>query len=221
MCASIFANGVRRRRRCDRLVASAAIAATLSIFGFGAASSQERPTLAPEDYLRWENLGRAALSPDGAWVAYGVETVDEQAELRIRSLERDSVRSVPWGRNPSFAPTGRWLAWAVGVSPDEEERLEEAEEPVQLGAGLLDLASGEERSFDEVRAFGFDSSGRFLALHGYAPDEPKGKGADLWVVDLASGTTTTLATVLQTELLERDRGIPLPPVASHGIEDDE
>ena len=195
MCASIFVRSVRRRRRGAHLVMPAAIAATLTVLGFGAASSQERATLAPEDYGRWENLGRAALSPDGAWVAYGVERVDEQAELRIRSLERDSMPSVPWGRNPAFTPDGRWLAWAVGVSPDEEERLQEAEEPVRLGAGLLDLASGEERSFEEVGGFGFDSSGRFLALHGYAPEEPKGKGADLRVVELASGTVTTFGNV--------------------------
>jgi dipeptidyl aminopeptidase/acylaminoacyl peptidase len=197
MRASIFARGVWRRHRRDRLITGAAIAATLTASGFGAAWSQERPTIAPEDYGRWENLGRAALSPDGAWLAYGVEMVDEQAELRIRSLERDSMRSVPWGRNPAFAPDGRWLAWAVGVSPDEEERLQKAEEPVRLGVGLLDLASGEERSFEEVRGFGFDSSARFLALHGYAPEEPKGKGADLRVVDLAEGTTTTFGNVAE------------------------
>jgi dipeptidyl aminopeptidase/acylaminoacyl peptidase len=195
MRASIFVRSVCHRRRRDRLVIGAAIAAALFASGFGAASGQEKPTLVPEDYGRWESLGRAVLSPDGAWVAYRVRRVDEDAELRIRSLQRDSARSVPWGRQPAFTPDGRWLAWAVGVSPDEEERFEKAEEPVRLGAGLLDLASGEERSFEEVRAFGFDESGRFLALHGYAPEEPKGKGADLRVVDLASGTTTTFGNV--------------------------
>ena len=199
MRASIFVRSVRRHhhdsRLGSRLITQAGIAATLTVFAFGAASSQERATLAPEDYGRWENLGRAVLSPDGAWVAYGVERVDEQAELRIRSLERDSMRSVPWGRDPAFTPDGRWLAWAVGVSPDEEERLQESEETVRLGAGLLDLVSGEERGFEEVRGFGFDSSGRFLALHGYAPEEPKGKGADLRVVDLTSGTVTTFGNV--------------------------
>jgi dipeptidyl aminopeptidase/acylaminoacyl peptidase len=159
--------------------------------GFGTVAGQDRPTLSAEDYGRWENLRGAVLSPDGGWVAYGVQRVDEEAELRIRSLSEDSTRTVAWGTSPAFAPNSRWLAWSVGVSPDERERLQEAGEPVRLAAGVLDLTTGEEQSFEAVRAHGFDASGRFLALHGYAPDEPEGKGADLRVVDLASGTTTT------------------------------
>jgi dipeptidyl aminopeptidase/acylaminoacyl peptidase len=197
MCVPRFVRACRTARHGYRLFSGLALGAVFIVLAFGAVSAQEKPTLSPEDYGRWENLGRALLSPDGGWIAYGIQRVDEGAELRIRSLDDDSTRSVPWGTNPAFAPDSRWLAWSVGVSPDERERMQEADEPVRLGAGVLDLASGEEQSFEAVQTHAFDASGRFLALHGYAPDEPKGKGADLRVVELASGTTTTFGNVAE------------------------
>ncbi|MGH7541429.1 MAG: alpha/beta hydrolase family protein, partial [Gemmatimonadota bacterium] len=159
------------------------------------AVAQEKPTLTPEDYGRWESLGPAVLSPDGAWLAYRVTRVNEEDELRVRRLAEDSTRVVPWGEDPVFAASGRWLAYAIGVSRTERERLEEADEPVRLGTGLLDLESGAERDFDDVAAFAFDAEGRFLALHGYAPDAPEDSapgGADLRVLDLEAGSSLTL-----------------------------
>ena len=41
----------------------------------------------------------------------------------------------------------------------------------------------------------FDATGRFLALLGYAPKEPKGKGADIRVLNLATGGETTFGNV--------------------------
>ncbi|MCG8467424.1 MAG: prolyl oligopeptidase family serine peptidase [Gemmatimonadetes bacterium] len=160
-----------------------------------AAGIQDRPTVPPEDYGRWENLGPAALSPDGAWIAYTVTRVDEDSELRFRRIDDEETHVAEWGRGPSFSADGRWLAWTIGLSPDERERLEEAEETARDGLGLRDLTTGDERTFDAVRAFAFDPTGRFLAVHGYAPEEPEGKGADLRVLDLGADTETVFGNV--------------------------
>ncbi len=165
--------------------------------GFGGLAAQQLPTIPPEDYGRWENLGRATLSPDGLWIAYGVTRVNEENELRYRRLSEDETVAVAWGGNPQFSPDSRRLTWSVGVSPDERERLTEAEEPVRNGAGLLDLASGDERSFDGVASSAFDASGQYLALHGYAPEEPEGKGGDLRILDLDAGTETSFGNVAE------------------------
>ncbi len=161
------------------------------------AVAQAKPTVDPADYGRWENLGSATLSPDGAWIAYAVSRVNEEDELRVRRIDEASTQAVAWGRGPVFSPNSGWLAWASGVSPDEEERLEKAEEPVRDGATLRNLATGEEQSFESIRGFEFDPSGGFVALHGYAPEEPEGKGADLRIVDLQSGTETSFGNVAE------------------------
>ncbi|HUH13293.1 MAG TPA: prolyl oligopeptidase family serine peptidase [Longimicrobiales bacterium] len=162
-----------------------------------AASAQQKPTLTPADYGRWEQLGAATLAPDGRWLAYGIERVDGERELRVRPLDRDTTRTIPWASAPLFSADGRWLAWTTGPSEAERKRLEKAKEPVRNGAGLLELATGTQRDFGAVAGKGFDATGRFLALHGYPPEEPEGKGADLRLLDLSGGTEMTFGNVAE------------------------
>ncbi|WP_420449627.1 prolyl oligopeptidase family serine peptidase [Candidatus Palauibacter sp.] len=159
------------------------------------ASAQDRPLVTPNDYGRWERLGNVEFSPFGDWIAYGVTRVDEESELRVRKVEEDSARVFPWGSVPRFSPDGRWLSWTIGLPPEEREQLEESDEPVREKASVMDLQTGETREFDAVSEQSFDASGRFLALRGYPPDEPRGKGADVRIITLATGTETSFGNV--------------------------
>ena len=169
------------------------IAATLTLPT--PASPQDRPLVTPDDYGRWEDLGGAELSPFGDWIAYVVTRVDEKSELRVRRLAEDSTRVFPWGSAPVFSPDGRWLSWGVGLPPEESGRPEESGEAVREKAAVMDLRTGETREFDAVSGSGFDASGRFIALHGYPPGEPDGKGADLRIVTLSTGAAATFGNV--------------------------
>jgi dipeptidyl aminopeptidase/acylaminoacyl peptidase len=154
-----------------------------------------RPVVAPSEYGRFETLLAPVLSPDGAWLAYGVRRVDEEEELRIRPVDRDTTRVIPFGSGVRFSPDSRWLAWLVGASPSELERLQKEDKPVRTDAGLLDLVTGQERTWKEVRSVAFDATGRYLALHGYAPQEPGGRGADLQLLDLQTGHVVSFGAV--------------------------
>jgi len=182
-------------RSSIRLALPLALAGALAATVARPARAQDRPTVPVADYGRWENLGSVTLSPDGAWIAYGVSRVNEENELRYRRLAAGDTQVAAWGSSPEFSPDSRWLTWSVGVSEEERKRLEAAEKPVRTGAALLDLRGGDERAFDAVRASSFDATGRFLALHGYAAEEPEAKGADLRVLDLSAGSETTFGNV--------------------------
>src|SRR5690606_12123801 len=68
----------------------------------------------PADYARFESPGTATLSPDGRWLAYGVNRVDEQNELRVRLLTRDSTIVIRFGSGATFSGDSRWLVHSVG-----------------------------------------------------------------------------------------------------------
>jgi dipeptidyl aminopeptidase/acylaminoacyl peptidase len=174
-------------------------AAALLALAVTSGTAQERPNLTPDDYSKWESFvfGGTSISPNGEWLAYAIRRVNEETELRVRPLRRDTTIVVPWGSDPAFSANSGWLAWTIGISLDEKERLEEADEPIRLAVGLRDLEGGTVREFEATSQFQFDASGEFLVLYGYAPKEPEGKGADLRVLSLDSGTEIAFGNVAE------------------------
>ncbi len=160
-----------------------------------AAAARQKPLVKPADYGQWESLGQPTLSPDGKWLAYAIRRVNEENELRIRSLTRDTTRVVEYGSAPRFSRDSRWLAYSIGVSPDERERLAEQEKPIRNKLGILDLAAGDETVVDGVASFVFSEGGEYLAMRAYQPEGSERSVADLLIRDLASGTISNFGNV--------------------------
>lgn len=170
------------------------------LFAVRAAWAQERdrPAISPADYGQWEQLdGAARLSPDGRWLGYVIARVNEEDELRVRSVERGTTIVVPFGSDAVFDPNSRWLAYSIGVPPDERDRLEEESEPVRNRMGILDLRTADTTSMPAVASFRFSGDGRFLAMYGYAAEGDSTGAADLLVRELASGRTTHFGNVAE------------------------
>jgi hypothetical protein len=162
---------------------------------YSPALAQQRPTIAPADYGKWESPGPAVLSPDGKWLAYVVNRVNEENELRLRSLGRDSTRAVLYASAPTFSGDSRWLLVTIGLSPAERDKLIQDKKPVQTGIGVLDLHTGALVTVDKMSSARLSPDGRFVAMRGYAADAPKRDAADLLVRELATGTVSTFGNV--------------------------
>jgi len=159
------------------------------------------PTVELEDYGKWERLGESTLSPRGEWVAYRISRENDRHELRIRRTGSDSLVTIRYGQDPSFSPDGRWLAYSIGVSEERREELREAENPVRMKLGLLDLRDGDTVVVPAVSGFEFSDGGRYLAMRRYPPSErPEGqRGADLLLRDLDEGVDTNFGNVASFE----------------------
>src|SRR3954471_22162433 len=107
------------------------------------AFAQTKPTVAPKDYGKWELLGATRLSPRGDWVAYGVNRIDEENQLRIRGLAKDTTITVSYASGPVFTPDGKWVVYTVGVSPKDREKLTKEKKPVRNSVELRNLSSGQ------------------------------------------------------------------------------
>ncbi len=158
-------------------------------------TAQDKPTLGPDDYDQWESPGQAALSPDGFWLAVTVRRVDETSELRVHRTDSDSVVVVAEGSRPEFGADGNWLAYAIGVGPDERDRMRERGDPVRGGVGLLNLRTGVQESIEAVQSFSFSDDGRYLALRRYGPEASEGGGADLLVRDLSGNAPMSFGNI--------------------------
>ena len=167
-------------------VATALLALPAGLF------AQRRP-VTPADHGKWESLGAATLAPNGEWLAYAVNRVSEENELRLRSIARDSTVVVKQATGAIFSPDSRWLAYAIGVSPAERARLERERKPIRNAVGFRNVATGAEVVVPDIATFRFSGDGRYLAMRGY-PAEGK-RTANLFVQDLAAGTRLTFGNV--------------------------
>ena len=164
-------------------------------------AAQERTPVTPQDYSQWETLGGGVLSPNGAHLAVSIRRVDSTSELRIFAAGITNLESEPTsgpkvvasGSSPQFASNARWLAYRIGYTEAEQERMREEDRPVRNRMGLLNLVSGEEEILDAVASFLFDDSGEYLAIRGYPATGAE--ASDLIIRALESGSSINFGNV--------------------------
>jgi dipeptidyl aminopeptidase/acylaminoacyl peptidase len=173
----------------------------LALLGFpGVLSAQDKPVVPPADFGKWESLNQGVLSPDGRWLAYIVNRVNEENELRLTAAlaaAHDTTIVSVHGAGPVFSANSAWLAWHITVGPTERAKLLKEKKPVQDSLGLRDLRDGTATLVPGVETFAFSPDGRFLAMRAYAAAGKQ--AADLIVQDLAQGTRMSFGNVSEYE----------------------
>jgi acetyl esterase/lipase len=179
------------------------------------------------DFGRWESLARpgayGGLSPDGRWLAYGINRSDRNSELRILKLADGTVKVAAFGGQPLFSPDSKWVAYSIGMSEADQEKLKKDKKPVHNKLGLLNLASGETTTVDDIESFAFSRDGAFLAMDHYAPAPAAGAregsgdgtagsdaeeekpGTQVVVRNLASGKDVAFGNISQFAWQDADR----------------
>ncbi|MEP6494954.1 MAG: prolyl oligopeptidase family serine peptidase [bacterium] len=171
--------------------------ATIALLAGGAISSslaaQAKPLLTPKDYGKWEQLTATRLAPRGDWVAVAVPRVNEENELRIRGGPRDTTIVITYGSAPVFSADGKWVAYAIGVSPKERDRLQKDKKPIKNSLEVRSLATGQATAVADISNFSFSPDGHFISMARY-PAEGK-RTSEVLVQDLGAGTRLSFANV--------------------------
>ncbi len=155
--------------------------------------AQAKPLVTPKDLGKWESLGAARISPDGAWVAWGIARGNEENDLRVRGGAKDSTAVIAYGAGAVFTADSKWLGYTVGVAPKERERLTKEKKPVHNSVGVRNLATGETIFVPDASTFSFSASGTHVAISKYAAEGKRVN--DVIVVDLGKGTRTSFSNV--------------------------
>ena len=162
--------------RMRTLFAYALISSTVAIL-----SGQTKQPLQPKDYGTWETIssgpGSFGLSPNGKWLEYQLTRSNRNNELRIKRLgDNDPVEKiVAFGTQPAFSSDSRWLAYGIGASESEDEKLRKEKKPVHRKLGLMNLTTGEQTVIENIESFAFSPDGAYLAMRRYAPERPDKK----------------------------------------------
>jgi dienelactone hydrolase len=186
------------------------------IFGFTITlQAQTKAPVTPADYGQWETLvtirENGGLSPDGKWLAYGINRSNRNNELRITNAADGTTKTAAFATQPVFSSDSRWVAYSIGYSETQEEKMKKDKKPVQKKMGLLNLATGEQTVVDNIESFAISPTGTYVAMRRYAAEKKEEKketpegdaaaetddtpGATLIVRQLASGRDTTFGNV--------------------------
>ena len=156
--------------------------------------------LRPEDYGQWESFGgRMRLANDGRWLAYSIRRVSRRNEVRLRMLATDAKEIFENASNPTFSADSQWLAFSIGLPPDEREKLEKDKKPIQNKLGLHSLVDGNTLEFEKVQSFSFSEDGKFLVMQMYPLKGRKSKGRDIMVRDLTAGLNTGFGNIASSK----------------------
>jgi dipeptidyl aminopeptidase/acylaminoacyl peptidase len=196
-----------------------AVVALLALGGHAVTAQQPR-ILQPEDYGRWEQLApqRVPLSPDGAWLVYGVNRSNRQNELRFQPSGGGEAIVVAFGEQPAFSDDSKWAACLVGMSEEDEAKLQKDKKPVRKRLALVDLGTRAVTMIDGIESFAFNPVGTHIALRRYADTQDKpdnnsanneavAAGTPLIVRNLATGQDATFGSV--SEIAWQDKGAML------------
>src|SRR5215472_834910 len=139
------------------------------------ADAQSKPPVPPADYGQWESLATfreyGGLSPDGKWLAYGINRSNRNNELRVTNIADGTTITVAIGTQPAFTSDSRWVAYSIGISESQEEKLKKDKKPVPKKIGLLNLISGELSTVDGIDSFAFSPDGAWLAMRRTPPEK--------------------------------------------------
>jgi dipeptidyl aminopeptidase/acylaminoacyl peptidase len=185
--------------------------------------AQSKPPVPPAEYGQFETLATIAnhggLSPDGKWLAYGINRANRSNELRIMNIATGATTVAAFGAQPAFAADSRWVAYSIGLPEAQQDKLRKDKKPIHNKLGILNLASGQTATVEGIESFAFNASGSHLAMRHYAPEKKDAppadgaaapdadetpQGATLIVRHLATLRDTTLGNV--AEFAWQDKG---------------
>lgn len=155
----------------------------------------QKKQLTTDDYGKWQTLSYTGISPNGEWVAYIVASQEENDTLYVKNRLSNKLYKLEFATNFELSKDNQWIAWQIGVSYKEAEKLREQKQPIRYKMGLLHLASGKKEIIQDMSAFQFSRNGKFLAVSLEPPKDNKEKGAVLLLKNLADSSTRTIGNV--------------------------
>jgi dipeptidyl aminopeptidase/acylaminoacyl peptidase len=159
-----------------------------------------------EDYPRWSRIGNAALSPDGAWMAYSYDPLDGDGTLHVHNLDTEAVHEIERGAGPRFSADSLWVAFMVSSESENGGRRGGRGGGQRGGRGggqnggreatIMNLSSGETFGTADAASFTFSEDGHFFAVKRRKVDrDAEHEGTDLMLRDLASGLVQNIGNV--------------------------
>lgn len=161
------------------------------------AVAQQKKDLLPEDYGKWQNLSAVDIAENGDWVSYLISVQQDNDTLYVKNTKTNQSYKLEFASGAVFSKDNQWMAFRVGVSYKEGEKLREQNKPIEYKVGLLNLRTGKKQFFPLASRFLFSDNSKFLAIDLNPVKDSKEKGSVLLLRNLTDSSTHTIGNVTE------------------------
>lgn len=162
----------------------------------GVHAQEDKRPLEIADYRLWRTIQGAEISDDGRWASWTYTKVRGDDTLTVRSLDSRARHDIPMASNGTIATNGEWIAYSLSPGYLDIERMERSGDRVPSRAGLLELSTGDERSWDDATRFGFSPTGsHFWVKKRQADGSAEHSGTGLILRNLDAGYEELIGSV--------------------------
>ncbi|MDQ1353328.1 MAG: hypothetical protein QG657_3634 [Acidobacteriota bacterium] len=132
-----------------------------------------------QDIMKFKTIKEALISDDGRWLVYTAQPDRGNSEVMVYRLgeKKEPYERISRGKSPAISRDSRWIASLI--TPDapiilefEKKKKKDATE-LQADMKLLDTATGNLNTFENVKSFAFAENSQWLTYRGYASNKEK------------------------------------------------
>jgi dipeptidyl aminopeptidase/acylaminoacyl peptidase len=156
----------------------------------------DKKVLTLEDYPRWKHIISTSISSDGNWISYALRPNGGDPTLYIKSLVSDKIYETPNGSQPTFSKNSQWVAYMIGQTKKESEKLKKEKKPVPTQAELLNLSTGDKFTVENTSSFSFSEDSKYFAVRQAKSDKnSEHQGTNLILFNLKNGQVINFGNV--------------------------
>ncbi len=161
----------RQERASNCFRSLLAVALTLFIVSVNGYSQKKR-ALELTDIMQFRQIGSPAISDNGNWVAHAAVPDRGDPDMLVYSADGKTSFKIPLADKPLISPDEQWVAAVRPVPAEEQEKSANGksngkENGPKPGMALLNLLTGEQSEYKNIKSFSFSNNGKWLIYHSF------------------------------------------------------
>lgn len=168
-----------------------------------AAQASEKRPLEIADYRLWRQIDGEQISDDGRWVAWTYSKVRMDDTLVVANVDTGDRHRIARASDAEISSDGMWVGYSLSPSFLELEEADRNGDDVSYQAGLMNLVTGEQWTWDDAYDFGFSpTSSHFWVEKTQTDDDAEHDGTGLILRNLSEGYEELIGSVWELAINE-------------------
>ncbi|WP_242132577.1 alpha/beta hydrolase family protein [Aestuariivivens marinum] len=136
----------------------------LGLNSFDIKAQDSLKLVTPDDYEKWESINNYALSNDGNWLKYQINTQGGDQTTYLYNIKSGKLDTIINAAKSSFSEKSIWFSYDIVPSGKEAKRINKNKDKKPRKTVLLNLKSMDTINLEDYSYFNISGTENFIAL---------------------------------------------------------